>query len=633
MRRPSAAEIGGGVIDLTCTLSLLAMGLSQGATNLAGAIAGYLTLLAIRAASTAQARTQLRWSACIAFLALALRGGVIASALGFGATAWLAVLAGVVAGWGSISLGRAWLDTPPSWSYSALAILGAAMLLRIVYLDVLPLLPEEAYYWSYAAHLDMGYLDHPPLVAWLIALGEFVVGRTDAGLRLGAFLCGLITAGFVYGLARRLVDQTSALMAAALAAALPFFFGAGVIMTPDALLIAAWSAALYFFHGALITGNRTSWPAAGVAMGLGLLSKYTIALLGLAALVFIVLDQRSRRWLTRWEPYAAAAIALTLFAPVIVWNYEHDWASFVYQAWSRFGDESSFSLHVLLMNVLMVATPLPLLALPLLFAKRWTRESHTTPEPEHATPRNRLFAACFVFTPLLVFCWSALKHEPRLNWTAPIWLATLPLTGWMIVHADALPVWRRGATMYRLAKSLPTALLMLNAGLLYYVALGVPGLPHPKSFARAMGWATATRHLQEVHDQLTRTTGSAPIIVGMDKYFTAAQLSYHASRLLADQEARRRVGQTPMTVTAKGAVFGGDGLMFDYWDAPQQFAGRAFIMVSRHEAALESAGSETFFRALGTDIHPLPLINDGPGGNRQVIDCYYYRIGYDYGPK
>ena len=96
----------------------------------------------------------------------------------------------------------------------------------------------------------------------------------------------------------------------------------------------------------------------------------------------------------------------------------------------------------MLQNILLVATPLPLLVLPLLFARRWTAQpapaSGPDPEPAHAEPRNRLFVACFVFAPLAVFAWSALKHEPRLNWTGPIWLATLPLLGWAIVHAGAL---------------------------------------------------------------------------------------------------------------------------------------------------------------------------------------------------
>jgi dolichol-phosphate mannosyltransferase len=615
MRWPSLGPIACGAVDLICTLSLLAIGTSQGAANLCGAILGYLLLLAIRVAAGGRSESDVALTISIALFALALRGGIVSSALGLGMPTWLSVSAGVIAGWTLIHSSRA------TWSYCAATILAIAVLLRIAYLNVLPLLPEEAYYWNYAKHIDIGYLDHPPLVAWLIAIGEMLVGHNEAGLRFGSFVNGLITIAFVHGLARRLVDPPSALMAAALAAALPFFFGTGVMMTPDASLMCAWSAAVYFFHGALVMSRRTDWLAAGVAMGVGLLSKYTIALLGPAALTFVLLDQRSRHWLTRWEPYAAAAIALCLFAPVIVWNYQNDWASFLFQARDRFGDERSFSLHVLLMNALVVATPLPLLALPLLFAKRWTSESQATCDPEHAAPRNRLFVICFVCAPLLVFCWSALKHEPRLNWTAPIWLAVLPLLGWTIIHVKELRASLWTATVRHLARPLAASMFMLNAVLLYFIVLGIPGLPYPKSLARTMGWATATEHLRELHDRMTQSTGSAPIVVGMDKYFTAAQLSYHAS-----------ASQPPMRITAKGVVLGGDGLMFAYWHAPEQFAGRAFIMIARRKAELESAKLAAFFRELDSEIHALALIHDGPGANGQLIDRYHYRIGYDYLP-
>lgn len=630
-----------GSLDLACTLCLVAIGASHGGAHLLGAIVGYLALLAIMASSVMRSAGRAQASIAIAFFALALRGGAVSSAIGLGMPGWLSDSCGVAIGWALISIGQQWRDEYTassmqglalSWLSSAPVILVVAVLLRIVYIDVIPLLPEEAYYWNYAANIDIGYLDHPPLVAWAIAVGERLVGSTGAGIRFGAFLCGLITLGFVYRLARRLVDRDSALMAAALAAALPFFFSTGVLMTPDALLIAAWSASLYFFHRALVLDDRTAWLWCGAAVGVGLLSKYTIALLGLAALAFLLLDRRSRRWLTRWEPYVAAAISLALFTPVIIWNYQNDWVSFMFQASDRFGETSSFNLHVLVMNLLMVATPIPLIALRLLFVSRWTHDAHANLEPEHATARNRLFVACFVFAPLLVFCWSALRHEPRLNWTAPIWLALLPLAGWTITNAGVLRKRQWRAVVYRLARPLPMALLMANAILVYYVALGIPGIPYPTSSARTLGWTDATRHIQQVHDRLTRASGNAPIVVGMDKYFTASQLSYHATRLVSNAQGRREGEQGPMKVAAKGAVFGGNGLMFKYWSAGQSFAGRSFIMVSRNAAALESESLAIYFRVLDTEIQPLPMVHDGPGADGQLIARYYYRIGHDYRP-
>src|SRR5207249_9824652 len=46
------------------------------------------------------------------------------------------------------------------------------------------LLPEEAYYWTYAKHPALGYFDHPPMVAWIIAAGTWLLGDTERGVRL-----------------------------------------------------------------------------------------------------------------------------------------------------------------------------------------------------------------------------------------------------------------------------------------------------------------------------------------------------------------------------------------------------------------------------------------------------------------
>ena len=65
-------------------------------------------------------------------------------------------------------------------------------------------MPEEAYYWNYAQHLDIGYLDHPPMVGWLIAAGTAVFGDTEFGVRIGALCCGAVAGFFTYRLTREM---------------------------------------------------------------------------------------------------------------------------------------------------------------------------------------------------------------------------------------------------------------------------------------------------------------------------------------------------------------------------------------------------------------------------------------------
>ena len=76
------------------------------------------------------------------------------------------------AGFGYCASHREWrLGGGAGWRTGAVGIIVAGAALRLVYSGQVELLPEETYYWNYARHLDIGYLDHPPMVAWLIGAG------------------------------------------------------------------------------------------------------------------------------------------------------------------------------------------------------------------------------------------------------------------------------------------------------------------------------------------------------------------------------------------------------------------------------------------------------------------------------
>lgn len=77
------------------------------------------------------------------------------------------------------------------------------ILLRLAYMDVAQLIPDEAYYWQYAQHIDLSF-SITPMVAWLIWLGTTLAGHNEFGVRIGAFLCGLIAMAYVFALARNL---------------------------------------------------------------------------------------------------------------------------------------------------------------------------------------------------------------------------------------------------------------------------------------------------------------------------------------------------------------------------------------------------------------------------------------------
>ena len=104
-----------------------------------------------------------------------------------------------------------------------------------------------------------------------------------------------------------------------------------MIVTPDAPLLVASSFVLFSLAKVLQTGRGAWWLAVGAAVGCALLSKYTALFFGPAILIWLVAVPKLRRWLISPWLYLGGLVALLLFAPVILWNADHQWVSFIKQ--------------------------------------------------------------------------------------------------------------------------------------------------------------------------------------------------------------------------------------------------------------------------------------------------------------
>jgi dolichol-phosphate mannosyltransferase len=500
------------------------------------------------------------------------------------------------------------------WQALVLGVAGCAFVLRWLYAGAVDLMPEETYYWNYSRHLDIGYLDHPPLVAWLIRLGTTVFGDNEFGVRFGALACGVTTSVLVFRLTRNLFGEHSALIALALSVLLPFFFMTGFLMTPDAPLTAAWAAALYFLERALIGGRPRAWAWAGLAFGVGLLAKYTIALLGVATLVFMLLDPPSRRWFRRWEPYAAVLIAAVVFAPVILWNAQHDWVSFVFQTSRRLAERPRFSLHKLIGGAMVLITPTGVIAVGVAFARGLPERFAVT--GEDVLRRRWLFLKVCLIVPLAVFLLFSLRHEVKLDWTGAPWVAALPLLALGISESferGGPP----GAQWLRVAWP-PTLLVMLSvyAFGLYYLVLGVPGVGYSKHTELVpVAWRDFGRQIEDLADELRRETGADVLIVGMDRYAIASEAAFYAS-----DRARA------VATTSSGHLFGDVGLMYERWFPIASQAGRTLLLVAWDEQTLTDP-------RLARQVDRLDPVHQGMlMHNDRTVRTYYYRVAHDYRP-
>ena len=211
-------------------------------------------------------------------------------------------------------------------------IIAALVVLRLVAAAWTPLTFDEAYYWMWSKHLAGGYYDHPPMVAYVIRAGTIIAGDTELGVRLVSILLAIPmsfavyqSAGILFG-GRRVAATAAILLNVTLMAAV-----GTLIVTPDAPLLVASSFVLFFLAKVLESGRGFWWLAVGVAVGAALLSKYTALFFGPAILIWLIAVPKLRRWLISPWPYLGGMIAFAIFSPVILWNAEHNWVSFIKQ--------------------------------------------------------------------------------------------------------------------------------------------------------------------------------------------------------------------------------------------------------------------------------------------------------------
>jgi dolichol-phosphate mannosyltransferase len=498
------------------------------------------------------------------------------------------------------------------WRALVIGIVGYAFLLRLIYSAQVELMPEEAYYWNYSRHLDIGYLDHPPLVAWLIRVGTSLFGNTEFGVRFGALCCGVTASFFLFRLTKNLFDESSALLVLVFAQVLPFFFLSGVLMTPDAPLTAAWAASLYFLERALVAGRARAWGFAGLALGVGLLSKYTIALLGLSAFAFMLLDLPSRRWFRRWEPYAAILIAAVVFAPVIIWNAHHEWASFAFQTSRRLAEPPRFSLHKLIGAAMVLITPTGLLAVGVAFTREKTHSA--TAAGTATTLRAWRFMQLSLFVPLVVFFFFSLRHEVKLDWTGAPWVAALPVMALGFSEsqggdASSARRWLRAAW----PPTIIVTLLILSAGL-YYLMFGIPGVGYTEHTELIpIGWRDFGRQIDGVADDVRTKYGDNSLVVGMDRYAIASELAFYSN----DQSKS-------VAETSSGHLFDAMGLMYEQWFPAERQAGRTLLLVAWDSHDLAAARLEKYVDGL-EPIGEGVLLRNG-----SVVRRYYFRVAHGY---
>ena len=431
-------------------------------------------------------------------------------------------------GWSS----RRFQEEP--YSTLLMIFLLALSLFRIYYIlnGPLDLSPDEAHYWEWSRRPDLSYYSKGPMIAYLIYLGTHVLGDSVFGIRVMAVVFSALSSIFIYRLGKQLYNGQVGLFSALLIQIIPLFSAYGVLFTIDSPFIFFWILSLFLFREAVdrktsyvrrdeikenslgpsLLSHRSSlvyWILLGLSIGLGLLTKYTMAFFYPCAVLFLLLAKDRKRVLLTKEPYIAFIISLLVFSPVIIWNANHDWVTLRHTAGQVHIAEgmriSLKSFFDFLGSQLGVITPLMLI---LMVVSLW----HLRRE------QKGQFLFWFAVPVFLFFVFKSIQAKVQANWALPCYI-----TGVIALSAFYSKRLRQGRKGERI---LVAAAVILSLGVTsaahYSSILNLPFNMDPT--LRIRGWGDLGAAVSGMYERMSLTN---PVFIFSDSYQVSSELAFY----------------------------------------------------------------------------------------------------------
>ena len=330
--------------------------------------------------------------------------------------------------------------TIPNLALLTLALLTASAAGKLAAASLTDLTADETYATVIGRSFALSYFDHPPLHQWIVHAFTACFGE-GWQVRLPFLFMAEALNVPLYGLTGRLFGRNAALWAL-------FGFNTTAYFTvwPDGLIMPDVPLFLFLTAGVwavaeILFGPPSGksrlwalWLAAGVAFGFAGLAKYSAIFVPVGLFGFLCGSSAHRHWLWRPQPYLAAALALAIFSPVLIWNAQNNWVSFAFQSGRASGGPSlglaAFK-HFAEALGAQVALLSPWACLPLVLALKDAVKSRDAGSAQR-------FLLWLVAVPLLLF--SSLPFVGRTSiphWFNSAWLFAFPLLGLWLERQSA----------------------------------------------------------------------------------------------------------------------------------------------------------------------------------------------------
>ncbi len=407
----------------------------------------------------------------------------------------------------------------------------AISIFRIYYIfnGPLDLSPDEAHYWEWSRRLDISYYSKGPMIAYLIYIGTSIFGDTVFGIRIMAVLFSVLSSLFIYKLIKSMYDNVPlAVFGPLLFQVIPLYASFGIVFSIDSPFIFFWISSLYIFWLAIQKSetylNQPSsikpiyeykiWIILGIFIGLGLLTKYTMAFFVLCGLLFLLLTEK-RNLLFTLKPYITLLTAFLVFSPIIIWNIQNDWLSLKHTA-GHVGVLEGFRVSIrtfaeFIASQIGVITPI------IFFLMMYSLIKPKKSDLRH----NFLFYFCIPI--IAFFLLKSIQNKVQANWAMHGYITAL--VAFVVYYLDpknnSIIDWK--INIKKKISILGIIIALIATVITHYPSLiNLPAKLDPSS--RLRGWSKLGHEVSIIHSSLAK---KSEVIIFSDSYQVSSQLAFY----------------------------------------------------------------------------------------------------------
>lgn len=297
-------------------------------------------------------------------------------------------------------------------------VMAISIVLKILLAFFLELSNDEAYYRLYAMFSDYSHYDHPPMLGWMLQIFTLdTVLDNGFALRILPIFLGTCNLLISFKIGQYLHSTRAGFLASFLVAISPYLsLISGAMLLPDAPLMFFWLLAIYWALKAFFPKenklNHHYLLLVGLAIGGGILSKYTAAFLWVGIGIYILLF--NRKTLKTWQLYVSILITILCCLPILWWNVEHDFVSFRFHS-GRVGLFDNFEIIDFCKEILgefIYNNPLIYIVIFVVLVKNILYRKQIAHSPIH-------LLYCIGFPIVIIFWLFSFSHSLLPHWNSP----------------------------------------------------------------------------------------------------------------------------------------------------------------------------------------------------------------------